>query len=136
MREMSENKQENMEKIRTEDKKSYIKFLIILIAAGVIGGFAGFFLASGESFLRERGFSFTQAWADIQTALVMPFRFITMISGAVFWTFSAVFYKKARKLWDNSPDQDEEYDVVEDQLNTSHAFANYLLWHLHLQDSG
>lgn len=30
--------QENLEKIRTEDKKSYKKFLIVLIAAGLIGG--------------------------------------------------------------------------------------------------
>ena len=85
--------QENLEKIRTEDKKSYKKFLIVLIAAGLIGGVAGFFLSAGENFMTASGLSFVELWSDIQTGLVVPFRFITMIAGAVFWIISAIFYK-------------------------------------------
>lgn len=119
--------QENLEKIRTEDKKSYKKFLIVLIAAGLIGGFAGFFLSAGENFMTASGLSFVELWSDIQTGLVVPFRFITMIAGAVFWIISAIFYRKARKLWDNSEDQDEDYDAVEDYLNTSQVFSNIMV---------
>ncbi len=119
--------QENLEKIRTEDKKSYKKFVGVLIVAGLIGGFAGFFLAAGGDFLKESGVSFTQIWTNAQAALVIPFRFITMIAGTVFWILSAIFYCKARKLWDNSMDQDEDYDTVEDLLNTSQAFSNIMV---------
>ena len=121
-----DKKKERLETIKTEDRKSYGKFIILLVIGGTIGFIAGFLMSYIEDLMTQEKLSFPELFTMVQNSLVIPFRYITMIVGAVFWGISEFFYRKARTIWKNSKDQDEDYDRTDDALNASMSFANVM----------
>ena len=121
-----EKNTERLKNIKTEDKKFYWKFIILLFIGAIVGGTAGVLMGFLEDYMAANELSFQELLSLVQGSLVIPFRYITVVSGAVFWTASECFYRKARKIQKESTDLDEDYDRIDDTLNVSLALANVM----------
>ncbi len=121
-----EKNTERLKNIKTEDKKFYWKFIILLFIGAIIGGTAGVMMGFLEDYMAANELSFQELLSLVQGSLVIPFRYITAVSGVVFWIASECFYRKARKIQKESTDLDEDYDRIDDTLNVSLALANVM----------
>lgn len=121
-----EKNTKRLETIKKEDKKSYWKFIALCLIGGIVGGAAGFLMGLMEDYMAAEKLSFPELFSQVQGSLVVPFRYITIVSGAVFWILSEYFYRKARKIQKESKDLDEDYDRIDDTLNVCLTFANVM----------
>lgn len=121
-----EKNTERLKNIKTEDKKFYWKFIILLFIGAIIGGTAGVMMGFLEDYMAANELSFPELLSLVQGSMVIPFRYITMASGAIFWIASECFYRKARKIQKESTDLDEDYDRIDDALNISLLLANVM----------
>lgn len=121
-----EKNTKRLETIKKEDKKFYWKFIALCGIGGIIGGTAGFLMGFLDDYMAAGELSFPEIFLMVQRNLAIPFRYLTVAVGAVFWAASEYFYRKARKIRKESRDLDEDYDRIDDALNISLLLANVM----------
>ena len=93
-----EKNTKRLETIKKEDKKFYWKFIALCGIGGIIGGTAGFLMGFLGDYMAAGELSFPEIFLMVQRNLAIPFRYLTVAVGAVFWAASEYFYRKARKI--------------------------------------
>lgn len=91
--------------------KSLIKFIIIILISGTLGGFASFFLAHMD----------THTFAQMMSNFLItysPHMLIVSVIGLL--AFATYFYQKAKHIYAHSDiDDDESFDRIDHTLTTS-----------------
>ena len=115
-----------IQKIEEEDRHSKKKFSFNLIIAGIIGGFFGGFIMFLCEQISESGVSFVELWTDLQLKSVIGFRFLLIGSGIVIYIIALYYYKKAKSLWRDVDNREDNWEKIEQTAEIAQVYVNIL----------
>ena len=107
--------------IQNNDKKTFIKWLVIILFAGFLG-FSGGIIAKAHPEMID---AFLQMLANTNDFLMIPLVVLFLLSTVLGYGYSFFKYRKAKQLVEKGYD-DDSYEKAEEELSKASVVSNVL----------
>ena len=103
------------------DKKTFIKWIMIILLAGILGFIGGIFAGENPEMID----AFLQILANTSDFLMIPLVVLFLLSIVLGYGYSFIQYRKAKQLVEKGYD-DDSYDKAEKELSKASLVSNIL----------
>ena len=124
------NEEKKIESNKKEDSRKFPLFIVICVAAGIVGVLLGYLIMFKREFLNNVFVYFSENTMVVSTVCGCLF----LIVGTVLLIVTAVIYSNAKKLWDDEQNREDNWDKAEEKLTlagtltTVHTILIYVLY--------
>ena len=124
------NEEKKIESNKKEDSRKFPLFIVICVSAGIVGGLLGYFIMFKREFLNNVFVYFSENTMVISTVCGGLF----LIVGIALLIVTAVIFSKAKKLWNDEKNREDNWDEAEEKLSfagtltTIHTILIYVLY--------
>lgn len=124
------NEEIKKESIRKEDRRNLPLFIVVLVAAGLIGGIMGGSLMAGQNIFAL----LLEMLSKMGIYFSICFGFLFILAGITMSIIIASLYGSAKKLWDDKENVDDNWEIIEGKLskalviNSLNFIVTYILY--------